>query len=151
MAESLDALNQLQVRALLSHFQLRHTASNVVLVRRLRWLPRVPRIHVQGVYAIVDTNDWWMRVGQSGDVWRRCHVEHHGKLRRYSHPCLELQNDCSGIDGSRWRVLLLEDVQRGGNLRMRERWWRSHVKSDFEHEEHWARYAAGSRDRRPAW
>lgn len=92
-----------------------------------------------------------MRIGSSNNIWRRCYVEHDRALRRGSHPCLELQNDCTGIDGGRWRVLILEEVRGMWRLRIREAWWRAHVKQEFEREEHWSRYVCGLRDRRPSY
>jgi hypothetical protein len=144
-------LQRLRVRDLLSYFQLRSTPENRALMRAIQWLPRTPIVRVQGIYAIVDTANQEMRVGFSRDVWRRCYVEHHGKLRRGNHPCLLVQNDCTGIDGDRWRVLLLESVADGSRLRVRERWWRAHVPNELEREEHWARYDVGVRDRRPSY
>jgi hypothetical protein len=144
------ALNQLQVRALLAHFRLRATAENRALVHAMRWVPRWPRSDVQGVYALVDTTEWWMRVGLSQDVWRRCFIDHDRALRRGAHSCMELQNDCRGIDGARWRVLLLETVSDSFVLRRRERWWRGCLEREFEREEHRSRWLWGFTNRRPA-
>ena len=105
-------------------------------------------MRIQGVYAIVDTADWWMRIGVSTDIWRRCYIEHDGALRRGSHPCLELQSDCTGIDGRRWRVLVLKEVRNLSRLRMLEKWWRGCVKKEFEREEYRMRWQLGSRNRR---
>jgi hypothetical protein len=142
-------LNQLRTLALLAHFQLKRTPENLALMRAISWLPRRPAVRVQGIYAIVDTSDWWMRIGFSKDIWRRCYVDHNRALRRDSHPCLALQNDCTGIDGRRWRVLVLEEVRQSWRLGDRERWWRAHVQNEFERDEHWTRYQYGFRDRRP--
>jgi hypothetical protein len=91
-----------------------------------------------------------MRVGQSCDIHRRCYVQHHAELRRGAHKCLELQNDCSGIDGDRWRVLVLEEIpNRLEEMLTAESWWRARVQNEFERDEHWDRYVFGLRDRVP--
>jgi len=91
-----------------------------------------------------------MRVGSSSNIHRRCYTQHDGALRRNSHPCLALQNACTGIDGDRWRILVLEEVPEGMDLRSVEKWWRSHVENEFERDEHWDRYLSLSSDRRPS-
>jgi hypothetical protein len=124
------------------------TRENWRLVRAIRWFRTSFR--VQGIYAIVKTDDdWWMYVGQSNDIWRRI-CEHDRRLRRGDHPCFELLADCTGIDGVRWRVLLLEEVKNRWDLAYRERWWRFPVENELEREEHWQRYMCGQRDRPPA-
>jgi hypothetical protein len=94
---------------------------------RLNPMPELP---LQGVYGILDTggteepcNAGWMYIGSSVDCHRR-HRQHDYLLRRGRHHCLALQDGCSGIDGVRWRFVLLEEIERRLDLLDCEWAWR---------------------------
>jgi hypothetical protein len=96
---------------------------------------------IQAVYCILDTggddepyNAGWIYVGSSDDCHRRKR-EHDRDLRRGRHHCKFLQDCSRGIDGKRWRFIVLEEVEDFFALRQREAWWRSRAVKCFDVED----------------
>jgi hypothetical protein len=80
------------------------------------------------IYAILDTRDGDVYFGHTENAYRR-RWSHDVRLRRQTHCNYLLRDACPyGIDGRRWRFLVLEEVPEGLARRLaRERWWIEHV------------------------
>jgi hypothetical protein len=85
---------------------------------------------IPGIYAIIDTLEGDVYIGQTKNLYARKRW-HDSQLRRQRHPNYLLRDACAGgIDDRRWRFLVLEEVHEGEWYRLqRERWWHSHVRS----------------------
>jgi len=85
---------------------------------------------IPGIYAIIDTRDSDVYIGQTNNFYARKRW-HDSQLRRQTHPNYLLRDACpDGIDDRRWRFLVLEEVSEGEwRRRERERWWHNHVRT----------------------
>jgi hypothetical protein len=90
---------------------------------------------IPGIYAILDTRDGDIYIGQTKNLYARKRW-HDSQLRRHTHPNYFLQDVCAdGIDDRRWRFLVLEEVHEGGWRRLeRERCWHDHLPSCVNRE-----------------
>jgi hypothetical protein len=126
---------------------LRHTDVPISFLAKVLRLPRTHQVvryawelervnlrwdeeAIPCIYAILDTRDADIYIGQTKDVYaRKCW--HDSRLRRQKHSNCLLQDACpGGIDNRRWRFLVLEEVHEGKWRRLeREYWWHNHVPS----------------------